>query len=54
VRQISHVGSRAISITADVSDPAAVERMVSEIEQSLGSVDLIVNNAGLPGPIGPT
>ena len=25
-----------------------------EVEKSLGSVNLLVNNAGLPGPIGPT
>jgi NAD(P)-dependent dehydrogenase (short-subunit alcohol dehydrogenase family) len=54
VRQITELGSRAISVTADVSDPAAVERMVREVEKSLGSVDLLVNNAGLSGPIGPT
>jgi NAD(P)-dependent dehydrogenase (short-subunit alcohol dehydrogenase family) len=54
VRQITKLGLRAISVAADVSDPGAVERMVHEVEKSLGSVDLLVNNAGLPGPIGPT
>src|SRR4051812_17571568 len=54
VRQIPLLGPPAISFTADVSDPGAVERMVREVEQSLGRVDLLVNNAGLPGPIGPT
>ncbi len=54
VRQITQLGSRAISVTADVTDAAAVERMVREIESSLGPVDLLVNNAGLAGPIGPT
>ena len=28
--------------------------MVREVERALGSVDLLVNNAGLAGPIGPT
>jgi len=54
VTQIKELGCRAISVTADVSDTAAVDRMVREVEKSLGSVDLLVNNAGLPGPIGPT
>ena len=53
-KEITEAGGRAISVTADVSDPGAVERMVVEVEKSLGSVDLLVNNAGLPGPIGPT
>ncbi len=44
----------AISVTADVSDKAAVDRMVREVESSLGPVNLLINNAGLAGPIGPT
>ena len=47
-------GGRAIAVTADVSDPPAVERMLKEVEKSLGPVDLLVNNAGVAGPIGPT
>ena len=54
VKDITQAGGRAIAVTADVSDPGAVERMVVEVEKSLGSVDLLVNNAGLPGPIGRT
>jgi len=54
VGEIEQLDSRAISVTTDVSDPRAVERMMLEVEASLGSVDLLVNNAGLPGPIGPT
>jgi len=54
VREITQLGSRAISVVADVADPAAVQRTMVEVEDSLGSVDLLVNNAGLAGPIGPT
>jgi NAD(P)-dependent dehydrogenase (short-subunit alcohol dehydrogenase family) len=54
VREITELGSRAIAVAADVSDPVAVQEMVVEVEKSLGSVDLLVNNAGLAGPIGPT
>jgi NAD(P)-dependent dehydrogenase (short-subunit alcohol dehydrogenase family) len=54
VTEITRLGARAISITADVSDPAAVQKMVVEIEGTLGAVNLLVNNAGLAGPIGPT
>ena len=46
-------GGRAIAVSADVSDPHAVERMAGEVERALGGVDLLVNNAGDAGPIGP-
>jgi NAD(P)-dependent dehydrogenase (short-subunit alcohol dehydrogenase family) len=52
--QIAEVGGWAIAVPADVSDPEAVEQMVQEVERVLGPVDLLVNNAGLAGPIGPT
>jgi NAD(P)-dependent dehydrogenase (short-subunit alcohol dehydrogenase family) len=51
---ITQAGGRAVAVPADVSDPRAVERMVQEVERALGPVDLLVNNAGLAGPIGPT
>jgi NAD(P)-dependent dehydrogenase (short-subunit alcohol dehydrogenase family) len=54
VGQVKQLGSNAIPVAADVSDPGAVEGMVLEVEKSLGSVHLLVNNAGLAGPIGPT
>jgi NAD(P)-dependent dehydrogenase (short-subunit alcohol dehydrogenase family) len=38
---------------ADVSDVAAVERMAREVKRYLGPVDLLVNNAGTMGPLGP-
>jgi NAD(P)-dependent dehydrogenase (short-subunit alcohol dehydrogenase family) len=46
-------GGRAVAVTADVSEPRAVERMMEEVERALGRVDLLVNNAGEAGPIGP-
>lgn len=42
-------GNEAISVKADVSDRAAVNAMVREIEQKLGHVTLLVNNAGIAG-----
>src|SRR4051794_4300634 len=49
--RITGAGGRAVAIPADVSDPEAVERMVHEVEAALGPVDLLVNNAGSPGPL---
>jgi 3-oxoacyl-[acyl-carrier protein] reductase len=39
-------GGRAAAFGADVSNRDAVQRLLSEVEQSLGSVDILVNNAG--------
>ncbi len=43
---IEQAGGRAVALTADVSDRGAIEQMVAEVEQQLGPVDLLVNNAG--------
>lgn len=45
---------RALALTADVTDRMAVEQMMAETERRLGPVDLLVNNAGIWGAIGPT
>ena len=44
---------KMISVTADVADPHAVRDMVREVEQRLGPISLLVNNAGTPGPLTP-
>jgi NAD(P)-dependent dehydrogenase (short-subunit alcohol dehydrogenase family) len=52
-RGITVAGGEALAVEADVSDAAAVERMAREVERALGPVDLLVNNAGTMGPLGP-
>lgn len=42
-------GGRALAVTADITDPAAVEAAVAAILAGLGPVDILVNNAGVPG-----
>jgi 3-oxoacyl-[acyl-carrier protein] reductase len=44
------LGVRAIAAPADVGDYAAVARLVRAIEGTLGSITLLVNNAGNAGP----
>ena len=36
-----------ISVCADVADPEAVENMFSRVQDSLGNISLLVNNAGI-------
>lgn len=38
---------RAKGFACDVSVPAEVERLVSEVEAALGGIDILVNNAGI-------
>ena len=45
--EIIILGRRAVAVQADVSNAAAVSAMVSEVEDKLGPVTLLVNNAGL-------
>ena len=40
---------KAKAFSADVSDPDAVQKMFLEIDSSLGSVDILVNSAGIDG-----
>ena len=41
------LGRRAIAVQADVADAQAVRAMVADVEDRLGPVSLLVNNAGL-------
>jgi glucose 1-dehydrogenase len=45
--QLSASGMRSIAVKADVSDPAEVQGMVDRAVKELGSVDVLVNNAGV-------
>ncbi len=47
VGKIKGMGGRAIAIAADVSQAAAVARMVDQAASALGPIDILVNNAGL-------
>ena len=45
--QISAEGGRALAVCADLLQPQACQMLVEEAEASLGSVEILVNNAGL-------
>jgi len=52
-QMIRAAGHRIITITADVSQPADVERAAGQALEAFGHVDVLVNNAGVQPPIGP-
>ena len=48
IQEIAQKGyPRAIAIAADVSDADTPGRVVGEVQRELGSVDVLVNNAGI-------
>ena len=53
VRLIEATGGTAAAATADVTDPVAMASAVAHLQRQLGPIDLLVNNAGIVGPIGP-
>jgi NAD(P)-dependent dehydrogenase (short-subunit alcohol dehydrogenase family) len=50
---VEQAGGHAMAVPLDVTDQRAVERAVTIIEQQLGPVTLLVNNAGVCGPVDP-
>ncbi|GAA3805468.1 SDR family oxidoreductase [Streptomyces coacervatus] len=53
VEKIRADGGQALAVAADVTDDASVAAAVERIHEAYGTVDLVVNNAGvmLPNPI---
>jgi 3-oxoacyl-[acyl-carrier protein] reductase len=53
VDEITGAGGTAIGWVLDVTDQAAVDRVVAEIAAALGGLDILVNNAGMVvlGPV---
>ena len=47
VANIKSGGGRAIAVAADVSQAAAVAKMVEQVASALGPIDILVNNAGV-------
>ena len=47
VDSVTSAGQRAIAVQADVSDETQVVSMIETVEQKLGPVELLINNAGV-------
>lgn len=50
VRQIEEIGGVAIAVQADVADEAQIVKMFSIVDQQLGRINVLVNNAGILFP----
>ena len=42
------IGGKTVTVTADVTDPAQVERAFQEARDAAGEIEILVNNAGHP------
>ncbi len=47
IAKIKSMGGRAIATAADVSQAAAVAKMVDHVTSALGPIDILINNAGM-------
>ena len=45
--EITALGRRAMSVGGDLGDPEAPARIIAEVEERLGGVDVLVANAGI-------
>jgi glucose 1-dehydrogenase len=49
VKEIQSKNGEVISIQSDVSDPNAVAKMFEQIDKEWGSIDILINSAGIDG-----
>lgn len=49
---VQKAGADCLTLTADVSDPGAVEHVVATVVDTWGGVDVLFNNVGIVGPSG--
>ena len=54
LERLASGNQQIFAVGCDVSSPEQVEKLFTEIEGRLGGVDVLVNNAGVYGPKGPS
>jgi NAD(P)-dependent dehydrogenase (short-subunit alcohol dehydrogenase family) len=52
-RQAQALGASTCVVPVDVSDPTQVEDMVRQTVAQFATIDVLVNSAGIAGPVGP-
>jgi NAD(P)-dependent dehydrogenase (short-subunit alcohol dehydrogenase family) len=50
-KEVEALGRRALVVPTDVTDEGAVERLVARTKETYGRIDILVNAAGVTGPI---
>lgn len=50
--EIRALGRRALAVDCDVTDAAGVKAMIASVVSEFGRIDIVVNNAGVPGEAG--
>lgn len=51
VRLLREAGGDGLAVSADIADPEEVDRVKTEVERALGPPSILVNSAGVFGPI---
>ena len=49
--EIRALGGKALAVSADISKPEQVEAMIERTVGELGQIDILINNAAMPGPV---
>lgn len=49
-RELQQLGRRSMAVLTDITVESQISVAVSQVRQTLGSVDVLVNNAGIMGP----
>ena len=52
IADIAAAGGKAIAIRAEMADEASILALYRQVDETLGTVTALVNNAGTPGPMG--
>ena len=53
VAEVTAAGGRGDAVVTDVANPVAVDALVAHTVRGYGGIDILVNAAGVLGPIGP-
>jgi NAD(P)-dependent dehydrogenase (short-subunit alcohol dehydrogenase family) len=56
VRACAELGAEGLRVShavADIAVPGAMTEVVAHVEHTVGALDVLVNNAGVGGPVGP-